>query len=207
MRTALVVDDHPITHVGCRRLLVEVGYERVLEALTAEEACRLASLHQPALIVLDLGLPGGGGLHLLPGLLARVPKAMVLVFSMNESPIFAAQALEGGARGYLSKSSSPEDFITAVRTIEDGEIYLERAMATELAMLNVGMRSDPLAALSAREHQVLQLVGKGCSHGEIAERVHVSYKTVANICALLKRKLNVRNHSDLIRLAIERDLP
>ena len=207
MKTALVVDDHPITHVGCRRLLGEAGCGQVLEALNAEQACRLAAAHRPSLIVLDLGLPGGGGLPLLPRLLDRVPEAGILVFSMNESPLFAAQALEGGARGYLCKSSRPDDFAEAVRMIEEGRIYLERHMATELAMLNVGIRSDPLAALSAREHRVLELVGQGCSHGEIAERIHVSYKTVANICALLKRKLNVRNHSDLIRLAIEQTRP
>ena len=205
MSVALVVDDHPITHVGCRRLLTEAGYERVLEALNAEQACRLATAHRPRLMLVDLAMPLVGGLQLIPRLLDRVPEAALLVFSMNDSPIFAAQALEAGARGFLSKSSRAADFTEAVRTVEAGRVYLERSMATELAMLNVAAKSDPLAGLSAREHQVLQLVGKGCSHGEIAERVHVSYKTVANICALLKRKLNVRNHSDLIRLAIERE--
>ncbi len=207
MRVALVVDDHPITHVGCRRLLAEAGYGQVLEALNAEQACRLAATHKPRMMVVDLGLPGFGGLQLIPRLLDRVPDAAILVFSMNDSPIFAAQALEAGARGYLSKSSGPGDFAEAVHTIEEGHIYLERHLATELAMLNVGLRSDPLAALNPREHQVLQLVGEGNTHGEIAERINVSYKTVANICALLKRKLNVRSHSDLIRLAIEQKRP
>ena len=207
MKTALVVDDHPITHVGCRRLLAELDYGQVLEALNAEQACRLAATHKPEVMVVDLGLPSFGGLQLIPRLLDRVPGAAILVFSMNDSPIFAAQALEAGAKGYLSKSSGPEDFAEAVRTIEDGRIYLERHMATELAILNVGIRHDPLGALNPRERQVLQLVGQGSSHGEIAERINVSYKTVANICALLKRKLNVRNHSDLIRLAIEQERP
>ena len=205
MSIALVVDDHPITHVGCRRLLTEAGYERVLEALNAEQACRLATAHRPRLMLVDLALPLVGGLLLIPRLLDRVPEASILVFTMNESPTFAAQALEAGAKGYLSKSSGPADFTEAVRTVEGGRIYLERSMATELAMLNVAGKGDSLGGLSAREQQVLQLVGEGRSHGEIADRINVSYKTVANICALLKRKLNVRNHSDLIRLAIERE--
>lgn len=169
MKCALVVDDHPITHVGCRRLLAESGYEQVLEALNAEQACRLAASHKPSMMVVDLGLPSVSGQQLIPRLLNRVPEAVILVFSMNDSPIFAAQALEAGARGYLTKSSSPSDFTEAVRTIEDGRIYLERHMATELAVLNLGIKSNPFAALNLREHQVLQLVGKGCSHGEIAE--------------------------------------
>lgn len=206
MKTALVVDDHPVTHLGCRRLLADAGYEQVLEARDAETACRLAVRHRPPLIVLDLGLPGVGGLQLIPQLLERVPDTRILVFSMNEGPVFAAKALEAGAQGYLTKNSAPEDFAAAVATLESDRVFLEREMATELALFGVGGRRDPLQDLTPREHQVLRLVGRGRSHGEIAEEIHVSYKTVANTCAILKRKLGARSLSELIRLAIEQEL-
>lgn len=204
MKRALVVDDHPVTHLGCRRLLGDLGYAEVLEARDGESGCRLAARHRPALIVLDLGLPGVGGLQLIPQLRERAPEARILIFSMNEGAVFAAKALEAGASGYLTKSSAPEDFTAAVRSLEAGRVFLERAMATELALLNVGGR-DPMKGLSAREHQVLRLLGRGRSHSEIAAEIHVSYKTVANTCALLKRKLGARSLSDLIRLAIEQE--
>lgn len=206
MKCALVVDDHPVTHLGCRRLLADLGYQEVLEARDAGAACRLAARYRPGLIVLDLGLPGVGGLQLIPQLRQKAPAARILVFSMNEGPVFAAKALEAGAGGYLTKSSAPEDFTAAVRTIEAGRVFLERAMATELAVLNVGGGRNPLGGLTAREHQVLRLIGRGRSHAEIAAEIHVSYKTVANTCAILKQKLGARSLSELIRLAIQQEL-
>lgn len=214
MKCALVVDDHPVTHLGCRRLLAEAGYQEVLEAREAESACRLAARHRPSLIVLDLGLPGVGGLQLIPQLRERAPEARILIFSMNEGAVFAAKALQAGVSGYLAKSSAPEDFAEAVRTIEAGRVFLERGMATELALLGAGVGGagraggarDPLQSLSAREHQVLRLIGQGRSHGQIAEEIHLSYKTVANTCAILKRKLGARSLSELIRLALEQGM-
>lgn len=160
MKGALIIDDHPVTHIGCGQLLRDLGYGEVFEAMTDREAYRLAEAHRPGLIVLDLGMPGPGGLKMIGPLLARAPLAQILVFTMNEQPVFAAKALEAGARGYLSKNSAPEEFEAAVRTLERGEIHLSHGLAVALAAMRVGGAADPLASLTWREHQVLRLLGR-----------------------------------------------
>ena len=205
MTAALVIDDHPVTHLGCRRLLTEAGIETVLEARSGKEGQRLSSQHRPAVIVLDLALPDGGGLAMIGRLLEDSPESRILVFSMHEDPVFAARALEAGAHGYLTKSSKPEDFIEAIGTIRAGRTYLERDIATRLAVSSVGRGESPLRGLSARELEVLQLVAKGMNHGEIATRLGLSYKTIANTCTSLKSKLGARTLPDLVRIAMENE--
>lgn len=201
-KIALVVDDHPVTHIGCRRLLGETGYDTVLEATDYASAYRACERARPDLIVLDVGLPGVGGLQMIGPLLDRAPGTRILVFSMTGSPAFAAAALGAGASGYLAKNSAPEEFLAAVRQIEAGHIYLERDLAIGVATQSVGRDADPLAGLNAREHQILKLLGEGMGYKEIAAEMNLSYKTVANVCTAMKRKLSARTFSDLIRLAV-----
>lgn len=203
MKQALVIDDHPVTHLGCRRLLNDAGFDTVLEARSSEEGYRLLDRHRPELIVLDLALPGVGGLAMIGRLLDRLPNAKILVFSMHEDPIFASRALEAGAHGYLSKGSNPEDFAIAIETIRAGNIYLEHGMATQLVSLKLGRAKTRFDSLTARELQILRLIGKGMSHSAIANQLHLSYKTVVNTCALLKTKTNSATLAELIRLAID----
>lgn len=203
MTAALVIDDHPVAHLGCRTLLSQAGFETILEARSCEEGYRLSSQHSPAIIILDLSLPGVGGLAMISRLLDRTPEAKILIFSMHDEPIFAARALEAGAHGYLTKTSKPEELITAVNTIRNGQVYLEHAIATKLAVLHSGRGENPFLALTARELQVLQRIGSGKQHSEIAEELNISYKTVANTCSLLKSKLGAKTLSDLVRIAIE----
>ncbi|PTW49633.1 response regulator [Rhodovulum kholense] len=205
-RSALIVDDHPVTHIGCGQLLRDLGYDEILEALNERIAYRLAETCRPGLIVLDLGMPGPGGLNMIGPLLARAPDAAILVFTMNEQAVFAAKALEAGARGYLSKNSAPEDFLEAVRTLERGDIFLPHRLAVSVASMKIGGKSDPLSALTEREHQVLRLLGRGEDLQSIANALCISYKTAANTSSQLKRKLGLRNTTELIRLAIETGL-
>lgn len=206
MKTALVIDDHPVTHVGCGQLLREAGYEVVLEAMTGHDAYRLADAHKPGLIVLDLGMPGVGGLNMIEPLLMRSPESRILVFSMNEQTVFVARSLEAGARGYLSKNSSPDAFVEAVQTLERGEVFLTREVAIAVATMRTGGRADPMAQLTQREHQVLRLIGRGEDLQSIADSLGVSYKTAANTSSTLRRKLGAATTSELIRIAVERDL-
>lgn len=206
MRTALIVDDHPVTHIGCGQLLRDAGYDMVLEALTDRTAIRLAGAHRPQLIVLDLGMPGVGGLGLIGPLLARAPEGRILVFTMSEQPVFAVKALEAGARGHLSKNSAPEEFTRAVETLARGGIYISHHTAVAVATMKIGGQADPISTLTAREHQVLRLLGRGADLQAIADTLAVSYKTAANASAMLKRKLGARNTSELVRLAIESGL-
>lgn len=205
---ALVIDDHPITLLGCQRLLEEAGYRTVVNAQESKEALRLAERHCPRIVVLDLIMPGVGGLQMIQPLKRRAPECRILVFSINDSPVFVMRALEAGAHGYLPKTTPPKFFLEAIHSLERDQIYLGRDMAINVAMLSAQRKVAPLSDLTMREHQVLQLIGQGKRYGEIASQINVSYKTVANTCAILKKKLYVRSLSGLIRIAVlsEEDL-
>ncbi|WP_424926514.1 response regulator [Amaricoccus tamworthensis] len=206
MKSALVIDDHPVAHLGCRQLLTEAGYDTIHEALTDTGALKLADAHSPSLIVLDLGMPGLGGLNLIEPLLRRLPDARILIFSMNEQTVFVSKALETGATGYLSKNSAPEDFLAAVEALEQGRLYLSHEMALAVASKGIGGRADPLSTLTEREHQVLRLIGQGQDLQSIADALRVSYKTAANTSSNVRKKLGASSTTDLIRMAIEAGL-
>ncbi|MDP5306699.1 response regulator transcription factor [Paracoccus spongiarum] len=204
MKCALVVDDHPITHLGASRLLRDLGYDPVLQAMSAAEA--LALLRDPPapdLIVLDISLPDAGGLDLVQPLREAAPGARVLIFSMNDQTGFAARALQVGAHGFLSKNAAPADFREAVRRLEDGAFYLSARQAVELATLRAGASADPLALLSERERRVLGLIGRGYSLQAIADDLGVSYKTAANASSSLKKKLAVDGINGLMKIALD----
>jgi DNA-binding NarL/FixJ family response regulator len=200
----LVIDDHPITHLGASRLLRDLGYDPVGQAMSGEEALdQLTRDPAPDLIVLDISLPGAGGLDLVAPLLAAAPDARILVFSMNDQTGFAARALQAGAQGFLSKNAPPSDFRDAVRTLEAGEFYLAPKQAMALATLRAGAAGDPLGALSDRERQVLALIGQGHALQAIADQLGVSYKTAANTSSALKKKLGVDGINGLMKFALD----
>ncbi|WP_374299634.1 response regulator [Paracoccus sp. (in: a-proteobacteria)] len=204
MKSALVIDDHPITHLGANRLLRELGYERIGQAMSGEEAlAQLSAGDAPDLIVLDISLPGAGGLDLVEPLRAAAPGARILIFSMNDQTGFAARALQAGAQGFLSKNAPPADFRDAVRMLEGGEFYLSPRHAMALATLRAGAAADPLGALSDRERQVLALIGRGFSLQAIADELEVSYKTAANTSSVLKKKLGVDGINGLMKFALD----
>lgn len=204
MKSALVIDDHPITHLGANRLLRELGYERIGQAMSGEEAlAHLAGGEAPDLIVLDISLPGAGGLDLVAPLRDAAPDARILIFSMNDQTGFAARALQAGAQGFLSKNAPPADFRDAVRMLEGGEFYLSPRHAMALATLRAGASADPLGALSDRERQVLALIGRGFSLQAIADELEVSYKTAANTSSALKKKLGVDGINGLMKFALD----
>ena len=204
MKSALVIDDHPITHLGANRLLRDLGYERIGQAMSGEDAlAQLASGDAPDLIVLDISLPGAGGLDLVAPLRNVAPDARILIFSMNDQTGFAARALQAGAQGFLSKNAPPADFREAVRVLEAGEFFLSPKHAMALATLRAGASADPLGALSDRERQVLALIGRGLGLQAIADELDVSYKTAANTSSALKKKLGVDGINGLMKFALD----
>jgi DNA-binding NarL/FixJ family response regulator len=203
----LVIDDHAIVRAGLRRLLApEPGIAEILEAVSAKEGLSLFKEHRPDVVVLDLNLPGGaGGLELIRRFRAESPGAQILVFSMLVDAIFAARSLEAGAAGYVSKNAAPAEILEAIKRVAAGERYLENEIAQQVALLTVGTRSagHPLRDLSARELEILRLLGEGQSLLQIADALGVSYKTVANTCGQMKTKLGAARTADLIRIAVE----
>jgi len=204
----LLVDDHPIVRAGLRRLLTSAAIGDIYEATTARDGLALFREHRPDAVILDLNLPGGiGGLELLRRLMleerAGDAVARVLVFSMHTDAIYAARALQAGARGYISKNAAPDDIVRATKRIAAGGSYLDHEIAEELAMQSLAGATNPLQQLSGRDLDILRLLGEGRSLAEIAAALGIGYKTVANTCTHIKAKLAVARTADLVRIAIE----
>jgi DNA-binding NarL/FixJ family response regulator len=199
---ALVVDDHAVVREGLRRLLATVPSAEIRDAATGMEALAHAQQHQPDLILLDLHLPGLGGIELLRRLLGASPDSRILVFSMHSEMMYAARALQAGARGYVSKNASPDELKTALSRVIEGGRYVESEIAQELA-LQGQIDSDPWNRLTERDLEIVRLLSEGRSLAQIAAAIGISYKTVANICTGIKAKLGVARTADLVRLSIE----
>jgi DNA-binding NarL/FixJ family response regulator len=197
--TILLVDDHALVRAGLKRLLASVSAGEVLEAADAREAMALIRQRRPDLVILDLNLPGLGGLELLKRLIAA-GSGPILVLSMHAEPLYARRALEAGAAGYMTKNASPDELLTAVRRVSAGGRYVEAELAQALAAPDKDRAFDQL---NARELEIMRLLAGGASLAEIAAAVGVGYKTVANNCVQIKSKLGVTRTADLVRLAIE----
>jgi two-component system, NarL family, invasion response regulator UvrY len=199
----LVVDDHAIVRAGLRRLLgPELGAE-IVEAATGKEALQLIREHSPDLVILDLNLPGIGGLELIRRFRAEAPLAPILVFSMHADTIFTTRAMETGAAGYLSKNAAPGEILEAVHRLLGGGRYIERSIAQQVALGALAGSPNPLHGLSRRDLEILRLLGEGRGLAQIADAIGVSYKTIANTCGQIKAKLGVARTADLIRIAVE----
>jgi two-component system invasion response regulator UvrY len=202
----LIVDDHPIVASGCRALLAGEPDVVIQEAADAESGERVFLAEQPDICVLDINLPGVSGFELARRILAHAPSAPIIMFSMNDDPIFAARAIEAGAKGYVSKSGDPHDLVEAIRAVSAGGVYLPPSIARSIAFAGPSLAQNPLAKLTSREIEILRLLGSGKSLSEIAWMIHVSYKTIANTSSLMRQKLGVRSSAELVRLAIENHL-
>ena len=200
MSKILIVDDHAMIRTGLRQLCTELlpGIA-VLEAENAQAGLALQKSEAPRLTVLDLNMPGLSGLELLRHLLEADANARVLVFSMHGEPVYAAKAMEIGARGYLSKNASPEELRTALSRVFSGSTYVEAEIAQQLVALPGEQRQQ----LSERDLEILRLLGEGRSFTEIAQQLGLGYKTVANTATSIKSKLGVARTADLIRLSVE----
>ena len=198
----LIVDDHPIVRAGLLRLMAAEPEIEVREAATGKEALALVREHRPDLVVLDLNLPGVGGLEVIARLKLDDPGVRVLVLTMHDNAIYVTRALQAGASGYVSKNAPPDEILEAMRRVAGGRNYIEHDIAQELALLNIRTPAHLLNDLSRRDIEILRLLGEGRSLSQIADTIGVSYKTVANNCAQIKAKLGVTRTAELIRIAV-----
>lgn len=202
----LIVDDHPIVVSGFKALLEGEGSIEVLEA-SSSAAAEQAVVSQPAdIAVVDINLPGISGFELARRMIERNPAAKVLMFSMNDDPVFVAQAMDAGAKGFVSKNDNPINMLKAIRTVVEGGTAWPPGMAERIAHLNERSSAGASHVLSTREQEILRLLAKGKSLSEIGDLVGVSYKTVATTCAALRGKLNARTQGELIAIAVDRRL-
>jgi two-component system, NarL family, invasion response regulator UvrY len=199
--TVLLVDDHAVVREGYRRLLERSPSIRVVgEAIDAQSAYIAWLEHRPQVTVMDIALPGASGIDALRRIRARAPQAQVLMFSMYEDPVFAARALQAGARGYVTKAAAPDVLVQAVLAVARGEPYLAGRVAQELALRNV---ADEQAAerLSPREFEVLRMLVAGRALPEIAKSLGLTAKTVANHQSILRQKLGAGTAVQLLQAA------
>jgi two-component system invasion response regulator UvrY len=150
----LIVDDHPIVASGCRAVLADEGDIVLLEAADAESGERIFAAEHPDVCLIDINLPTVSGFELARRILARDSAARIIMFSMNDDPIFAARAIDTGARGYVSKSGDPCDLVDAIRQVGNGGTYLPSAMARSIAFAGPGFAQSPLSKLTSREMEI-----------------------------------------------------
>ncbi len=197
----LLVDDHVIVRSGLRNLLTSVADTQIWEAATGRDALLRLRQDRPDLVLLDLNLPGIGGLELLRRMLLEDKTVRILVLSMHAEALYATRAMELGARGYLSKNASADELLTAVRRVLDGGRYIENEIAQALALQKMSPGRD-LQDLTARDLEIMRLLAEGMSLTEIANALGIGYKTAANACSHIKAKLGVTRTNDLVRMAM-----
>lgn len=203
----LLVDDHAIVREGYRALLAKQPNLKVIaEAADGAKAYRQFKEHRPDLVITDLSLPGISGLELIGRIKQRCAEAKILVFSMHQNPSFALQASRAGALGYVTKSSSPEILLRAIREVHQGRPTLSPDIAQALALERLGSDRIALDTLTVREFEILRLLVEARSPDDIARTLNISPKTVCNCHYLIKRKLGVASDIELTRLAIRLDV-
>ncbi len=200
----LLVDDHEIVRGGFRRLFETTGDILVAdEAETGEEAYSKYVEYRPDVVVMDINLPGIGGLEASRRIMEREPNAKILVVSVHENSVYLKKALEQGVLGYLSKRSASTEMTEAVRCVARGETFIGRDLVGPLADTIRSSEQRLLENLSLREFEVFRLLAGGKSVGEIAAIMVLSPKTIANHYTRIKHKLDVKNMGEIARLAIQ----
>ncbi|VAW80327.1 Two-component transcriptional response regulator, LuxR family [hydrothermal vent metagenome] len=201
--SVLLADDHEVVRAGYRRLFENTeDINVVAEATDGEQAYQLYAEHHPGVVVMDLTMPGIGGLDACRRILARDRNARILVFSVHENEIFLNRALDQGVLGYISKRNASRVMIEAVRCVARGELFIGQEMMPFLVKRRASQDNQQIAGLSPREFEIFRLRADGKSVNDIAELLNLSPKTVGHHNTSVKQKLNVANDAELTRLAI-----
>jgi two-component system, NarL family, response regulator NreC len=201
--TVVLADDHAVVRTGLRLLLeAQAGLEVAAEAATAEDALRHARAQRPAVVVLDLKMPGRSSLEVIPEIRAAVPETAIVVLTMQEEPAFARAALSAGASGYVLKEAADEELLQAVRMAADGETYLDARLGARLAAEAVAPPGPP-DDLTEREVEVLRLIALGHTNSEIARQLYLSVRTIESHRAHVQHKIRRNSRADLVHYALE----
>src|SRR3954454_15301529 len=199
----LIVDDHPVVVSGCRALFAADASVKIDGAEDAKSGHRAFLTRRPDVTVIDINLPDVSGFELMRRIRKDDPDAKIIMFSMNDDPAFVIRAVEMGAQGFVCKGDDPRLLVKAVRKVAAGDHFITPQLAEAVTFSTTAIKAHPVSHMSARELEILRLLGRGDKIAEVANALGISYKTVANTTSLLKQKLGARNHSDLIRIAVE----
>lgn len=202
--TIVLADDHTVVRSALRLLLdAEPGFEVVAEAGDADNAIRYVRGHKPAVLILDLNMPGRSSLDAVADIHEASPNTEIVVLTMQNEPAFARRALQAGVRGYVLKEAADAELVQAVRSAAAGDTYLQPALGARLAAAADGEPSDEL---SERERDVLRLIALGHTNAEVAEQLYISIRTVESHRAHIQQKLGLSSRAELVRYALEQGL-
>lgn len=214
MTTILLADDHQVVRLGLRTLLEsESGFSVIGEAEDGYTALRLTEKLQPDVVILDLMMPGLNGIETARQISQKFPALNIVILSMFDSEAYVVEALNSGAQAYVLKSSTTDDLVTAIQTIQRGQRYLspklsEQAINAYIHHVQEAKTGefDSLETLTPREREVLHLAAQGKHNAQIAEHLSISIRTVESHRSNMMRKLGLRSQIDLARYAIERGI-
>ena len=203
----ILVDDHAVVRAGYKILLKNIdAIEVIAEAANGEDAVQLSKNYNPDVIVMDISLPGMGGIEAIRQIILLGGNAKILVFSMHEELVFVEQALQAGAHGYITKSANPQLLSKAIKQIYKGKKYIDDELQKRMLYKKSADDDPQLSDLSTREFQIFCLLAEGLTTAEISKQLSISYKTTANYGTQIKNKLNVTTVADIARIAIRRNI-
>lgn len=203
----MLVDDHAVVRMGFRLLLEgQPDIKVAAEAESGEQACQQYPQIRPEVVVMDLSMPGIGGLEAMSRLRARDAQARILVLTAHDDTIHPRRVLDAGALGYLSKRSAANELIQAVRQVAQGKVYVEPGIAQQLVAKEAGGSQNPVDTLSQREFEVFMQLAQGVSVADIAATMHLSPRTVGTHLYHIKQKLGAANSAEMALIAIRAGL-
>ena len=201
----LLVDDHTVVRAGFKLLLSAAvpNIEVIAEADRGEVAIQYYQAHQPDIVVMDLSMPGIGGLETIKRIVQRDIAANILVFSVHDEQVYVHRALAAGAKGYITKNSAPDILPEAIESILQGQTYIEKGLIKESAGQSSSLDYQQIiSAFSEREFDIFTLLAKGLTSHKIADELCLGYKTVANYATQIKKKLHVSSIAELAHVAV-----
>lgn len=203
----LLVDDHAVVRMGFKMLLESASDIKVVaEADSGEQGVKQFAEHHPDVVVMDITMPGIGGLEAIERIMAKEGSAKILVLSAHEDSVHPKRVLNAGAMGYLTKRSAAEELIKAIRTVAGGKRYLEATVAQQMAIQQLSGEENPVDVLSDREFEVFMALAKGKTTNEIAETLCLSPRTVGTHLYNIKQKLNANNSAEIALIAMRSGL-
>lgn len=203
----MLVDDHAVVRMGFKMLLeLDADIKVVAEAESGEQSIQRYMEFKPHVVVMDITMPGMGGLEAIERILAKDSAAKILVLSAHEDSVHPKRVLNAGAMGYLTKRSAAEELIKAIRTIANGKKYLEASVAQQMAIQQLTGEQNPVDVLSPREFEVFMALAKGKTTNEIAETLFLSPRTVGTHLYNIKQKLNANNSAEIALIAMRSGL-
>jgi two-component system invasion response regulator UvrY len=203
----MLVDDHAVVRMGFKMLLEsDADIKVVAEAESGETAIKHYVEHKPNVVVMDITMPGMGGIEAIERILAKDSNAKILVLSAHEDSVHPKRVLNAGAMGYLTKRSAAEELIKAIRTIATGKKYIEASVAQQMAIQQLSGEQSPVDVLSEREFEVFMSLARGKTTNEIAESLFLSPRTVGTHLYNIKQKLNANNSAEIALIAMRSGL-